>query len=90
MGKACSDTLVLENGIVEIAQDRRVVGLRPRQGVMRTGPCPLFTLVAAGAGLRAHIARYGPRGLGHAGSRADDKKTDYGKETEKKKHHVTS
>ncbi len=81
---------MLENRVVEIAQDRRLVGLRPRQGVMRTGPCLLFALVATGAGLRAHVIRYGRRGLGHAGSRAEDKKAGYGKETEKKKHYVTS
>jgi hypothetical protein len=36
------------------------------------------------------MARYDPRGLGHAGSRAENKKTRDGQETEKKKHHVPS
>ncbi len=34
------------------------------------------------------MARYDRRGLGHAGSRAEDKKTRYGQETEKKTKHL--
>ncbi len=76
--------------VVEIAQDRRRIGLRPRPGVMRAPPSLPLALVATGAGLRAHMARYGPTGLGHAGGRAEDKKTRYCQETEKKNHHVPS
>jgi hypothetical protein len=85
--KACGDALVFENRVVEIAQDRRLAGLRPRQGVVRTGPCPIFALVAVGAGLRAHIVRYGLGGLGRTGGCAEGKKTRYGHETANKTLH---
>ena len=48
--KARGDAVALENHVIEIAQHRRLAGLRPGPGVMRTGPCPRLARVAGGAG----------------------------------------